>query len=71
MTEDQIREYLKGRGCPETVWRGGSEGLMRRWERFVAEVESGYGRELCHRRVLERLGYARTDPRHRLWRQGR
>jgi hypothetical protein len=42
MTEDQIREYLKGRGCPEAVWRGGSERLVRNWEHFVTEIENGY-----------------------------
>jgi hypothetical protein len=42
MSEDQIKEYLKNRGCPEFVWRGSSENLLRRWKDFVEQVEKGY-----------------------------
>lgn len=42
MTDEQIREYLKHRGCPKTVWEGGRERLLLKWEQFVSGVESGY-----------------------------
>jgi hypothetical protein len=42
MTEEEAREYLKKRGCPEFVWQGGIERLIQRWGDFVAEVEHGY-----------------------------
>jgi hypothetical protein len=42
MTDQQIKEYLKNRGCAEHVWSGGREGLIQRWKDFVAEVERGY-----------------------------
>jgi len=42
MTEEQAKEYLKIRGCPEFVWRGGSEALIRRWKELVTTVETGY-----------------------------
>jgi hypothetical protein len=42
MTDDQIKEYLKHRGCPETVWSGGRERLIQHWKNFVAEVQQGY-----------------------------
>ena len=47
MTEAQIREYLRTRGCPEFVWQGGGQGLIKRWNEFVAEVEKGYCPECC------------------------
>jgi hypothetical protein len=28
MTEEQVKEYLKNRGCPKTVWEGGRERLL-------------------------------------------
>ena len=42
MTDEQIKKYLKDRGCPEFVWSAGREGLIQRWQDFVAEVEKGY-----------------------------
>jgi len=42
MTEDEIKFYLKNRGCPEHVWQGGAERLLRKWNNFVAQVEKGY-----------------------------
>jgi|ERR1700682_2011642 len=42
MTEQQIKDYLKNRGCPEIVWQGGSARLTKDWQEFVAEVEKGY-----------------------------
>jgi hypothetical protein len=49
MTDQQIKEYLKNRGCPEHVWRGGRESLVQRWKDFVAEVEKGH----CPHWVIE------------------
>jgi hypothetical protein len=43
MTEEQIKKYLFDKGCPELVWRGGGQGLVKQWADFVSEVESGYG----------------------------
>jgi len=42
MGDQQIKEYLKDRGCPEHVWQGGRDRLIRRWKDFVVEVEKGY-----------------------------
>lgn len=42
VTDPEIVRHLRERGCPEHIWRGGREGLIRRWEAFVAEVERGY-----------------------------
>jgi hypothetical protein len=42
MTEKQIREYLKEKGCPDSVQEGGSERLIQNWNSFVSEVEKGY-----------------------------
>ena len=42
MTEEQVKEYLKKRGCPQAVWQGGRDHLVARWKNFVAEVEQGY-----------------------------
>lgn len=42
MTDDQIRDYLRGNGYPEHIVRGGRGGLIKRWRDFVSEVERGY-----------------------------
>jgi hypothetical protein len=42
MTEEQIKEYLKDRGCRKAVWEGGKERLLSKWAKFVREVENGY-----------------------------
>lgn len=42
MTEEQIKKYLRNRGCPRTIWEGGSEYLEVQWKKFVTEVENGY-----------------------------
>jgi len=39
MTEEQIREHLKGQGWPQHVWQGGSKLLIARWTDFVARLE--------------------------------
>jgi hypothetical protein len=40
--KDPIREYLKKKGCPEHIVRGGLEGLIETWEIVVTEVSHGY-----------------------------
>jgi hypothetical protein len=47
MTEEQVKEYLKNRGCPERVWQHGSAGLKRRWQNFVTDVETGNYANWC------------------------
>jgi hypothetical protein len=42
MTDEQIKEYLKSRGCSKIVWEGGRERLLSRWAKFVRGVEKGY-----------------------------
>lgn len=42
MTDTQVISYLRENGYPEHIIRGGREGLVRRWQAFVAEVEAGY-----------------------------
>jgi len=42
MTDEQITDYLKKRGCAERVCKGGREYLVQHWNDFVAEVERGY-----------------------------
>lgn len=42
MTDPQIVAYLREHGYAEHLWRGGREGLLRRWRNFVAEAERGY-----------------------------
>lgn len=42
MTEEETQVFLRQSGYPEHIWKSGSEGLIRRWHEFVAEVEQGY-----------------------------
>jgi hypothetical protein len=42
MNDDELRQYLADNGYPRHIVEGGSEGLIRRWREFVAEVERGY-----------------------------
>jgi hypothetical protein len=65
MTEGEIRDYLIDSGCPAHIVRGGREGLIRRWNQFVAEVERGYEfgledyrRDLDLRGIIELIGAA-------------
>src|SRR4051794_6939818 len=46
MTDHDVRQYLQDNGYPPHVVRGGLEGLIQRWQEFVAEVEEGYGHGL-------------------------
>jgi len=39
---DDMREFLKERGCPDDVVAGGLEGLVATWEHTVSQVEAGY-----------------------------
>jgi hypothetical protein len=40
--KDPIREFLKKKGCPEHVVKGGLEGLIEAWETVVTEISHGY-----------------------------
>jgi hypothetical protein len=40
--EEQTKEFLKNKGCPEHIWKHGSQGLIRHWDEFVTQVEEGY-----------------------------
>jgi hypothetical protein len=40
--KDPVREFLRKRGCPEHVVRGGLRGLAESWEEVVRSVEEGY-----------------------------
>jgi hypothetical protein len=41
-TKDPVGEFLRKRGCPEHVVRGGLLGLAENWEEVVRSVEDGY-----------------------------
>ena len=41
--KDPVGEFLRKRGCPEHVIRGGLRGLAESWEEVVRSVEEGYG----------------------------
>lgn len=40
--KDPVGEFLRKRGCPEHVIRGGLRGLAENWEEVVRAVEEGY-----------------------------
>ncbi len=42
MTDAEIQRYLDDNGYPEHIVREGRAGLIRRWRRFVEQVERGY-----------------------------
>ena len=42
MTEEEIVGYLEDNGFPAHIVTAGSDGLVRRWQEFVTEVEQGY-----------------------------
>ena len=42
MNDIEIRTYLQDNGYPGHIVRGGREGLVKRWNEFVREVEQGY-----------------------------
>jgi len=66
MTEEQVKEYLRKRGCAEHVWQHGSAGLTRRWREFVKEIENGrysncciedYWNDLDSRELIHDIGF--------------
>jgi hypothetical protein len=40
--EDPVRAFLRARGSPDHVVRGGLEGLVAEWERVAVALEHGY-----------------------------
>ena len=42
MNDDAVRAILRERGAAAHVIRGGAEGLIAAWRRFVDQVEAGY-----------------------------
>ncbi len=40
--KDPVGEFLRKRGCPERVVRGGLQGLAESWEEVVRSIEEGY-----------------------------
>ncbi len=40
--KDPVREYLKRKGCPDHIVKGGLDGLIDSWETVVTEVSHGY-----------------------------
>ncbi len=41
--KDPVSDFLKERGCPAHVIRGGLTGLIESWEATLESVEKGYG----------------------------
>ena len=39
---DRIRQYLRRRGCPPSIVKGGLEGLLDHWQSTVDAVGDGY-----------------------------
>ncbi len=46
MEEADVQQYLEDNGYPAHVVKGGSKGLVTRFQEFVKEVESGYPHSL-------------------------
>lgn len=42
MTDQEVQQYLEDNGYPPHIVRGGKQGLLERWKKFVDEVEQGY-----------------------------
>jgi hypothetical protein len=40
--KDPVSDFLKGRGCPVHVIRGGLKGLIESWETTIESVSRGY-----------------------------
>jgi hypothetical protein len=40
--DESVKEMLLARGAPRHVVKGGADGLIAGWRRFVAHVEQGY-----------------------------
>jgi hypothetical protein len=61
MTEEDLADYLEGSGYPAHLVRGGSQGLIARYKKFVEEVEHGYPYGLDdYRRDLDLRGVIET-----------
>ena len=43
MNDAEMQQYLRENGYPEHVVKAGRKGLIERWNKFVDEVERGYG----------------------------
>lgn len=63
MTEAEIKAFLKKGGYPDQLIKGGSKVLIDKYEKFVEEVEKGYGlnledyrNDLDLRALISRLG---------------
>ena len=42
MSDEMVKRFLNGRGCPEDVVERGLAGLVEDWERTAEQVGSGY-----------------------------
>ena len=66
---DRVGQYLKRRGCPVTIVKGGLSGLIDHWEGVVEAVAEGYDltlddylNDMDMRDILEgALEFASTD----------
>ena len=68
MTDPEIEEKLRRRGCPEPLCVAGRAGLIEKYEGFVSEVEEGYelgfedyANELDLRTIIGELGLDQED----------
>lgn len=50
MTDEEVAGFLEDGGFPPHIVAGGSQGLLRRWEEFSRELESGYAYGLAEYR---------------------
>jgi len=39
---DPVRDFLRGKGCPEFVVKNGLQGMVKRWENLAESVRDGY-----------------------------
>jgi hypothetical protein len=42
MSAEQLKDFLRARGCPEPAVNAGLAGLVEDWERIAGEIERGY-----------------------------
>jgi len=42
MSAEEVRDFLRARGCPEPVANAGLAGLIEDWERIAEEIVTGY-----------------------------
>lgn len=74
MDEETVRDLLRRRGAPDALVAAGLGGLVAAWERFAADVESGYSlglddylNALDLRQLLEDAWGAATDAERAAW----